>query len=101
LGIGFFEEEFQRRGAHVSTPKNGSRGALLCFGGILGNHADLRRESEWRNLDLGFFEVLAVVPRGGVEEGDQCVFSCALWGNLIWSIGAGYSLWWEWGDLFI
>jgi hypothetical protein len=79
LGIGFFREEFQRRGTHVSTPKIGSRGALLCFGGILGNHADLRRDFNWRNLDLGFFEVLDVVPRGGVEEGGpMCVFLCTL-----------------------
>jgi hypothetical protein len=99
FGFGIFGEEFQRRGVHVSTPKIGSRGALLCFGGILGNHADLRRELFWRNSDLLFFEVLAVVPRERVEEGDQCVFSCAVWGNLDVVNWGGYSLWWEWGDL--
>jgi hypothetical protein len=31
--LGFFEAG-QRRGVHVSTPKNGSRGGFLCFGGI-------------------------------------------------------------------
>jgi hypothetical protein len=89
LGIGIFGEEFQRRGAHVSTPEIGSRGALLCFGGILGNHADLRRELFWRNSDLLFFEVLAVVPRERVEEGGpMCVFLCSLgefrFGQLGW-----------------
>jgi hypothetical protein len=34
----------QRRGAHVSTLKIGSRGELFCFGGILGFYAVLRRE---------------------------------------------------------
>jgi hypothetical protein len=39
----------QRRGAHVSVLKIGSRVEHLCFGGIWGCHADLRRESEWGN----------------------------------------------------
>jgi hypothetical protein len=30
-----FEEEFQRRGAHVKTPEIGSRDGQNCFGGIL------------------------------------------------------------------
>jgi hypothetical protein len=90
--IGFFEEEFQRRGAHVSTPKIGSRGDVLCFRGILGNHADLRRDLDWGNSDLLFFEVLFRVPRGGTEEGGPlCVF-LYVWGNFIWSIGLKYSL---------
>jgi hypothetical protein len=64
----------QRRGTHVSVPKIGSRGGVLCFGGILGFHADLRRELNRRNLDLVFFGVLIGVPRGSTEEGGQLVF---------------------------
>jgi hypothetical protein len=37
-------EEIQRRGADVNTPKKGSRAGQNCFGGILGIHAELRRE---------------------------------------------------------
>jgi hypothetical protein len=75
--IGFFGEEFQRRGVDVSTPKIGSRGGGFCLGGILGNHADLRRDLDWGNLDLLFFRVLFRVPRGGCEEGGPlCVFLC-------------------------
>jgi hypothetical protein len=39
-----FWGNFWRRGTHVNTPKIGSRAAGKCFGGILENHADLRRE---------------------------------------------------------
>jgi hypothetical protein len=42
-GLSFFGVG-QRRGADVSVPKIGSRGALFCFGGIWGVYADLRRE---------------------------------------------------------
>jgi hypothetical protein len=42
-GLGFFEAG-QRRGADVSVLKIGSRDELLCFGGIWGSHADLRRK---------------------------------------------------------
>jgi hypothetical protein len=69
-----FEEEFQRRGAHVSIPKIGSRDGQKCFGGIMGFHADLRREYFWGNLDLGFLGVLLVGPREAGEEGGQQVF---------------------------
>jgi hypothetical protein len=65
--------EFQRRGVHVSTPKIGSRDGIKCFGGILGFHADLRRELERGNFKLGFFGVLLVGPRGATEEGGQTV----------------------------
>jgi hypothetical protein len=64
----------QRRGTHVSVPKIGSRGEVLCFGGILGSYADLRRELNRRNLDLLFFGVLVEDPRGYIEEGGQLVF---------------------------
>jgi hypothetical protein len=66
--LGFFEAG-QRRGAHVSVPKIGSRAALFCFGGILGSYADLRRDFEWGNLKLGNFEGLGVGPRRSTEEG--------------------------------
>jgi hypothetical protein len=61
----------QRRGTHVSVPKIGSRGEVLCFGGILGSYADLRRELNRRNLDLLFFGVLVASPRRATEEGDH------------------------------
>jgi hypothetical protein len=72
--LGFFGAG-QRRGAHVSIPKIGSRGELLCFGGILGFHADLRRELIWRNFKLELFGVLLSDPRRCVEEGGPL---CAL-----------------------
>jgi hypothetical protein len=50
LGVGFFEEEVQRRGVHVNPPKIGSRAGELCFGGILRFYADLRRECIWGNF---------------------------------------------------
>jgi hypothetical protein len=71
--LGFFEAG-QRRGAHVSVPKIGSRAALLCFGGIWGVHADLRREFWWGNLDLVIFGLLGGFPRGVIEEGGRFVF---------------------------
>jgi hypothetical protein len=64
----------QRRGAHVKTPKIGSRGAIFCFGGILGFYADLRREYYGGNLKSGFFGVLLSGPRGTIEEGGPTVF---------------------------
>jgi hypothetical protein len=53
----------QRRGAHVSTPKIGSRDGEIRFGGILRNHAVLRRESFRRNLKMDFFGVVGGTPR--------------------------------------
>jgi hypothetical protein len=53
----------------VRTPEIGSRGALFCFGGIWGFHADLRRELCWGIWDLGVFEGLFVGPREVIEEG--------------------------------
>jgi hypothetical protein len=72
----------QRRGAHVSVPKIGSRAGLLCFGGIWRFHAELRRDFFWRNLKLDFFEVLAVVPRRDTEEGGHLCALLCVWGNL-------------------
>jgi hypothetical protein len=78
LGFGIFESQVQRRGGRVNTLKIGSRAGQKCFGGILGFYAELRRDWEWGNLNLGFFEDLFGGPRGATEEGDQwCV-----WGNV-------------------
>jgi hypothetical protein len=75
-------EEFQRRGAHVSVPKLGSRGGKLCFGGILGSYADLRRDLKGGNFNLLFFEGLGGVPRRLIEEGGRFVqLSVYFWGN--------------------
>jgi hypothetical protein len=71
--LGFFGAG-QRRGTHVSVPKIGSRAALLCFGGILGFYAELRREYIWRNLFLVVLGVLGGDPRGTIEEGGHLVF---------------------------
>jgi hypothetical protein len=72
-------EEFQRRGAHVSVPEIGSRGEVLCFGGILGIHAELRREFNWGNWNLVVFGLLGGSPRGCIEEGGPVV---CFWENL-------------------
>jgi hypothetical protein len=81
LEFGIFGIRIQRRGVHVSIPKIGSRAGLYCFGGIWGPHADLRREFEWGNFNLGFFWVLFVVPRRYTEEGDHLCSLCVVWGN--------------------
>jgi hypothetical protein len=73
----------QRRGAHVSVPEIGSRGVLLCFGGILGFHADLRREFLWGNFNLDFLGVLPGVPRGFIEEGGHLCYSYVFLGEFI------------------
>jgi hypothetical protein len=78
--LGFFGVG-QRRGARVNIPEIGSRDGVLCFGGILGNHAVLRRDSVWGNFNLEFFEVLGVGPRGSIEEGGRFVFPPCVWGN--------------------
>jgi hypothetical protein len=81
-----FWGNFSRRGTHVNIPDLGSRGARNCFGGILGVHADLRRESFWRNLNLTIFWGLGGEPRGVIEEGGTlCVF-----GELFVSIGVAW-----------
>jgi hypothetical protein len=41
----------------------------MCFGGISGIYAELRREFDWGNLSWGFFGGLLGVPRGSIEEG--------------------------------
>jgi hypothetical protein len=75
-----FSRSVQRRGAHVNTPKTGSRVGEIYFGGILRFHADLRRELFRGNLKIDFFEVLVGVPRRSIEEGGP---TCAFWGNLL------------------
>jgi hypothetical protein len=80
FGFGIFGGRVQRRGAHVSTPKIGSRAGGIVFGGISEFHAVLRRELFWGNLELDFFGVLLGVPRRGTEEGGD---HCAFWGNVL------------------
>jgi hypothetical protein len=65
----------------VNPPKIGSRGAVLCFGGIWGCHADLRREFVWGNFNLLFFWVLGGSPRRAVEEGGHLCSLCVIWGT--------------------
>jgi hypothetical protein len=77
-GFGFWGERIQRRGTHVNILEIGSRGALLCFGGILGIYADLRREFNLGNLSLGVLGNLGGVPRGSTEEGGQFVLLLCL-----------------------
>jgi hypothetical protein len=76
--VGIFWGVVQRRGGRVKTPEIGSRDGVLCFGGIMGFYAELRREFKWGNFDLGFFEGLTVVPRDGIEEGGRLL---CFWGN--------------------
>jgi hypothetical protein len=76
-------EEFQRRGAHVSVPKLGSRGGKLCFGGILGSYADLRRDLKGGNFNLLFFEGLGWVPRRFIEEGGRFVQLVCTFGGIL------------------
>jgi hypothetical protein len=78
-----FERQVQRRGTHVNTAEIGSRDGGLCFGGILGNHADLRRDLFWGNLKLAFFWVLLGVPRRGSEEGGHLCVSFRCLGEFI------------------
>jgi hypothetical protein len=66
----------RRRGTDVSTPKIGSRGVCLCFGGILGSYADLRREFGWVRLKFRFLGILGVGPRGSGRRGVTSVSSC-------------------------
>jgi hypothetical protein len=79
--LGFWRN-VRRRGVHVSTLKLGSRGDVLCFGGILGCHADLRRELKGGNLILVVFGDLGVGPRKSTEEGGHFVFSFVCLGVL-------------------
>jgi hypothetical protein len=82
LGVGLFEGQIQRRGTHVSTPEIGSRVGELCFGGISGIYADLRRELFWGEFEIGVFGVLLGVPTWGCEEGGHyCVFEGIYWSN--------------------
>jgi hypothetical protein len=68
-----FWGKLQRRGAHVSTPKIGSRDGGNCFGGIQRFYAELRREFKWRNLNWVFFGVFGRGATWGCEEGDHLV----------------------------
>jgi hypothetical protein len=42
--VGIFLGVVQRRGGRVNTPEIGSRDGEICFGGIMGFYAELRRE---------------------------------------------------------
>jgi hypothetical protein len=64
-----FWGKVQRRGTHVNTLKIGSRGVCLCFGGILGSYADLRREFGWVRLEFGVFGRVVRGITWGWEEG--------------------------------
>jgi hypothetical protein len=79
--LGFFGVG-QRRGVHVGTPEIGSRGGVLCFGGIQRFYAELRREFLWGNFNLGLFEDLVGVPRGSIEEGGHLCYSFVFLGEL-------------------
>jgi hypothetical protein len=79
----------QRRGTHVSPLKIGSRDGQKCFGGILAFYAELRRDLDWGNLNLGFFEDLFGGPRGTCEEGGTL---CTFWGNVLCWWGVLWSL---------
>jgi hypothetical protein len=74
----------QRRGARVNPLKIGSRDGELRFGGILRNHAVLRRESFWGNLKMGFFGVVGVTPREATEEGGHLVCNLCVLGEFCW-----------------
>jgi hypothetical protein len=69
-----FSKAVQRRGTRENTPEIGSRVGEKCFGGIWGNHAELRRDLFWGNLIWVIFWVLAGDPREAVEEGGQLVY---------------------------
>jgi hypothetical protein len=76
LGNLVFWRKIQRRGAHVSPLKIGSRGEVFVFGGILGFCADLRREFVWGGLRFSVFEGGGAWDHVGGEEGGHyvCVF---------------------------
>jgi hypothetical protein len=84
LRFGIFGIRVQRRGAHVNILKIGSRDGEICFGGILGFYAELRREYYWGNLKWRFFWVLFGFPRRLVEEGGD---KWCVWGNVFVACG--------------
>jgi hypothetical protein len=100
-GFGFwkFWGNFWRRGAHVNTPKIGSRGEENCLGEFGGVYAVLRREFVEGELRLRVFRVLVGGPREVGEEGGQLVLLfCAIggfcWGNsLVLCLGWPIELW--------
>jgi hypothetical protein len=71
--FGNFWRNFWRRGVHVNTPKIGSRGEEKCLGEFWGVYAVLRREFNWGNFNLDFFESFLVCPRRDTEEGGHLV----------------------------
>jgi hypothetical protein len=73
LGIWNFGGTVQRRGVHVNTPEIGSREGVFCFGGILGSHAELRRELGWEFLGQLIFGVVGRGSMWGCEEGGHFV----------------------------
>jgi hypothetical protein len=86
LDLGFcriFLGVVQRRGGRVNTPEIGSRDGVLCIGGILGIHADLRRETFWGNFNWDFFGVLLVVPREACEEGGPLCVPFVRFGGIL------------------
>jgi hypothetical protein len=78
-----FWGNLSRRGADVSVPKIGSRGAVFVFGGIYGFHADLRRDLIWGNWELGIFGGLGGVPRGCTEEGGPLCVRFVFFGGIL------------------
>jgi hypothetical protein len=75
-----FWGKIQRRGVDVNVPKIGSRVGGLCFGGILGIYAELRREFGWGNLDLVNLGFLSSGLTWGWRRGGNL---CAIW---VWGV---------------
>jgi hypothetical protein len=71
-------ERIQRRGTDVNVPEIGSRGVLLCFGGILGIYADLRREFNLGNLSLGVLRIWVGFHVALLRRGDSIVLLLCL-----------------------
>jgi hypothetical protein len=81
--LGFWGN-ISRRGTHVNTLEIGSRGGNLCFGGIMGFRADLRRELDGGELKLVVFWNLGGDLTWGWEEGGHlCVFGSVVGFNWI------------------
>jgi hypothetical protein len=95
--FGIFWGNFWRRGTHVNTPKNGSRGEGKCLGEFWEFHADLRRKCFWGNLNLTLFWGLGAGPRVSIEVGGQLVFFCAFegvfLGELPCHVWMGWPIW--------
>jgi hypothetical protein len=74
-GLEFFGK-LQRRGAHVSILKIGSRDGIKCFWGNVGIYADLRRELGW---GWPVWAGLEGASTWGVEEGGTMGFLEECW----------------------